>query len=65
VSLAPWRTTITARSLSEEAPGAGRAPDHGGGGRRIEVNGATLYFEEHGAGTPLVLIHSGLASSAM
>jgi pimeloyl-ACP methyl ester carboxylesterase len=31
----------------------------------IEINGATLHYEERGAGTPLVLIHGGLASSAM
>ena len=34
-------------------------------GRSIEVNGATLYYEDRGAGTPLVLIHGGLTSSAM
>jgi pimeloyl-ACP methyl ester carboxylesterase len=32
---------------------------------RTHANGATLYHEEHGAGEPLVLIHGGLASSAM
>ena len=31
----------------------------------IEINGATLYYEEYGAGPPLVLIHGGLVSSAM
>ena len=31
----------------------------------IEVNGATLYCEERGTGTPVVLIHGGLMSSAM
>jgi pimeloyl-ACP methyl ester carboxylesterase len=34
-------------------------------GRSIEVNGATLYYQEHGNGTPLILIHGGLMSSAM
>jgi pimeloyl-ACP methyl ester carboxylesterase len=34
-------------------------------GRSIEVNGATLYYEERGAGTPVMLIHGGLVSSAM
>jgi pimeloyl-ACP methyl ester carboxylesterase len=33
-------------------------------GRTIEVNGATIYYEEHGQGTPLVLIHGGLCSIA-
>lgn len=31
----------------------------------IELNAATLHYEERGTGTPLVLIHGGLASSAM
>jgi pimeloyl-ACP methyl ester carboxylesterase len=31
----------------------------------IEINGATLRYQERGTGTPLVLIHGGLASSAM
>jgi pimeloyl-ACP methyl ester carboxylesterase len=30
----------------------------------IEVNGAALYYEEHGDGTPLILIHGGLSSSS-
>jgi pimeloyl-ACP methyl ester carboxylesterase len=33
-------------------------------GRSIEVNGAALYYEQHGDGAPLILIHGGLASSA-
>lgn len=33
--------------------------------RSIDVDGATLYCEERGAGTPLMLIHGGLVSSAM
>ncbi len=37
----------------------------GGAGRSIEVNGAALYCEERGSGTPVVLIHAGLVSSAM
>jgi len=32
-------------------------------GRSIEVNGAALYYEEHGGGAPLILIHGGLATS--
>jgi pimeloyl-ACP methyl ester carboxylesterase/catechol 2,3-dioxygenase-like lactoylglutathione lyase family enzyme len=30
----------------------------------IEVNGARLEYEEHGEGTPLILIHGGLSSSS-
>jgi pimeloyl-ACP methyl ester carboxylesterase len=33
-------------------------------GRSVDVNGATLYYEEHGDGAPLILIHGGLGSSA-
>ena len=33
-------------------------------GRYVDANGATLYYEEHRDGTPLVLMHGGLASSA-
>lgn len=33
-------------------------------GRRIEINGASLYVEEHGQGDPLVLVQPGLVSSA-
>jgi pimeloyl-ACP methyl ester carboxylesterase len=32
-------------------------------GQHVEVNGASLYVEEHGQGDPLVLVHMGLASS--
>jgi pimeloyl-ACP methyl ester carboxylesterase len=32
--------------------------------RSIDVNGTKLSYEEHGNGTPLMLIHGGLASSA-
>lgn len=34
-------------------------------GRSIEVNGASVYVEQHGSGTPVVLIHGGLIASAM
>ena len=30
----------------------------------IEANGAALYYEEHGDGAPLILIHGGLLSSS-
>jgi pimeloyl-ACP methyl ester carboxylesterase len=33
-------------------------------GRSVEVNGATLYYEEHGDGAPLILIHGGLSSGS-
>jgi len=33
-------------------------------GRLVAVNGAELYYEDHGDGAPLVLIHGGLGSSS-
>lgn len=33
-------------------------------GRSVEVNGAALYYADHGDGPPLILIHGGLSSSA-
>jgi pimeloyl-ACP methyl ester carboxylesterase len=33
-------------------------------GRVVDVNGAALYYEEHGDGAPLILIHGGLGSSS-
>ena len=32
-------------------------------GQQIEINGASLFVEEHGQGDPLVLVHAGLLSS--
>ena len=36
-----------------------------GGGDYAEVNGLNLYFETHGAGRPLILLHGGLGSGEM
>jgi pimeloyl-ACP methyl ester carboxylesterase len=36
-----------------------------GSGQYAEVNGINLYFETHGAGRPLVLLHGGLGSGEM
>ena len=36
-----------------------------GSGRYAEVNGINLYFETHGAGRPLILLHGGLGSGEM
>jgi pimeloyl-ACP methyl ester carboxylesterase len=36
-----------------------------GNGDYAEVNGITLYFETHGSGRPLVLLHGGLGSGEM
>jgi pimeloyl-ACP methyl ester carboxylesterase len=32
-------------------------------GRSVDVNGASLYYEDRGSGPPLILIHGGLGSS--
>ena len=36
-----------------------------GTGRYAEVNGINLYYETHGAGRPMVLLHGGLGSGEM
>ena len=36
-----------------------------GTGRHAEVNGVNLYFETHGTGRPLILLHGGLGSGEM
>jgi len=39
--------------------------DAKGTGQYAEVNGLNLYFETHGAGRPLILLHGGLGSGEM
>ena len=39
--------------------------DTKGTGQYAEVNGINLYFETHGAGRPLILLHGGLGSGGM
>src|SRR3982075_1298093 len=39
--------------------------DAKGIGQYAEVNGIKLYFETHGAGRPLILLHGGLGSGEM
>jgi pimeloyl-ACP methyl ester carboxylesterase len=36
-----------------------------GGGEYAEVNGINLYYETHGSGRPLILLHGGLGSGEM
>src|ERR1700736_2095333 len=36
-----------------------------GTGQYAEVNGIKLYYETHGAGRPLILLHGGLGSGEM
>jgi pimeloyl-ACP methyl ester carboxylesterase len=39
--------------------------DANGSGQYAEVNGINLYFEPHGAGRPMILLHGGLGSGEM
>jgi pimeloyl-ACP methyl ester carboxylesterase len=39
--------------------------DASGSGQYAQVNGIDLYFETHGAGRPLILLHGGLGSGEM
>ena len=39
-----------------------RTTDGEGSGQYAEVNGVNLYFETHGAGRPVILLHGGLGS---
>ena len=41
------------------------ACDAAGTGQYAEVNGINLYYETHGAGRPLILLHGGLGSGEM
>ena len=42
-----------------------RFTDATGTGQYAEVNGITLYFETHGTGRPMILLHGGLGSGEM
>src|SRR5262249_19623317 len=48
--------TVTATDWTSDATGTGQY---------AEVNGINLYFETHGAGRPLILLHGGLGSGEM
>src|SRR3954454_22577565 len=39
--------------------------EHNGKGEYVEVNGINLYYETHGDGRPLALLHGGLGSGEM
>src|SRR5438034_5409859 len=51
----PRRATVTTNRTTEAK----------GTGEYAEVNGINLYYEGHGAGRPLVLLHGGLGSGEM
>src|SRR5256714_238244 len=49
-------STVTAIDWTSDNPGTGRYAD---------VNGINLYYETHGSGRPLILLHGGLGSGEM
>lgn len=66
----PSRAAIVFAAVIAAAPQSGRAQSDWGGtsnaaGRYAEVNGIKLYYEIHGAGRPLILLHGGLGAIEM
>lgn len=57
----PTVTGAPAATQEAKQAGSGKA----GKGRYAEVNGIKLYYEVHGKGKPLVLLHGGLGASEM
>ena len=55
--------TATERSIAVTA--TEWTTDARGSGQYAEVNGINLYFETHGSGRPLILLHGGLGSGEM
>src|SRR3989454_1686009 len=53
--MTPRRTTVTTNRTTETK----------GAGAYAEVNGINLYYESHGTGRPLILLHGGLGSGEM
>jgi pimeloyl-ACP methyl ester carboxylesterase len=53
--MTPRRTTVTTNRTTETK----------GAGAYAEVNGMNLYYESHGTGRPLILLHGGLGSGEM
>src|SRR5882672_6582589 len=49
-------TTVAIDQRTDQAEGAGAYAD---------VNGINLYYETHGSGSPLILLHGGLGSGEM
>jgi len=64
--LALTLTTICAASLAAQNPGGPWVSQAGtASGRYADVNGIKLYYEVHGTGRPLVLLHGGLGAGSM
>src|SRR5256886_11882280 len=60
ISVAPIRAQAPAKRTAQGAWGG----KTNGAGTYADVNGIKLYYEIHGTGRPLVLLHGGLASGA-
>jgi pimeloyl-ACP methyl ester carboxylesterase len=63
-------TAILTARMKAEAQGNSQAPSQWGGesnarGTYAEVNGIKLYYEIHGRGRPLILLHGGLGAIEM
>jgi pimeloyl-ACP methyl ester carboxylesterase len=69
MSFRPPRVSIVATRQRNERSGTLSAiewtSDISGAGQYAQVNGINLYFETHGAGRPLILLHGGLGSGEM
>src|SRR5437588_1713795 len=62
-----WRSLYLRDSIPEHVRSltmtTDSTTDTKGAGKYAEVNGLNLYYETHGAGRPLILLHGGLMSS--
>lgn len=58
-------TSNTAPSPTADAGPWGGDAGQSGGGRYADVNGINLYYEIHGKGRPLILLHGGLGAIEM
>src|SRR5438034_4932729 len=54
--MTPGRTTTVTKNRTTDAKGTAAY---------AEVNGMNLYYESHGTGRPLILLHGGLSSGEM
>jgi pimeloyl-ACP methyl ester carboxylesterase len=61
----PTRIHITRNDARSNTVTADWTTDTKGTGEYAEVNGINLYYETHGTGRPLILLHGGLGSGEM
>ena len=57
--------TAAATAVAQNAGGPWAGPPGTASGKYADVNGIKLYYEVHGAGRPLVLLHGGLGAGSM